>query len=210
MRSDSVGHLTAEGIAAMVAYGVATVIDLRTAAEVAGLADDARFPWAAVDAERPAGVRYLHLPLVGEVQGQIGARGVGRYIEIVDTRQPAFGMVFNAIAEAEGPVLFHCFAGKDRTGLVAAMLLELSGVERADIASDYAETDLQLARQYEIWLSQTSPELLEETRGDLCCPADRILGVLDHVDRIWGGVESYLEAGGVSPANVDRLAARLA
>jgi protein-tyrosine phosphatase len=195
----------------MVAFGVTTVIDLRTKAELAGAPADPRFPrlGAAVAASRAAGVTYLHHPLVDEVKGKV-ATGVGRYIEIVDTRQAAFGEVFNAIAEAPGPVLFHCFAGKDRTGLVAAMLLELAGVEREHIAADYCETDIQLAKQYEIWLREAAPDRLDEIRADLCCPADRILGVLDHVDRSWGGVAAYLEAGGVSASHLDRLSSRLA
>lgn len=195
----------------MLAYGVSTVIDLRTAAERLGASPDPRYQWSGSDASPPEGVTYIHLPIVEEVKPKVGevATGVGRYIQIVDTRRAAFAGVFNAIAETEGGVLFHCFAGKDRTGLVAAMLLELAGVSREHIAADYGETDVQLAKQYEIWLSQAPPERLEEVRADLCCPADRILGALEHVDGKWGGVASYLEAAGVTPINLDRLASRL-
>lgn len=183
----------------MVAYGVTTVIDLRTAAELKS------------EASRAPGVTYLHRPLVEEVRPKANQAppGVGRYIRIVDERQVAFGEVFNAIAEADGPVLFHCFAGKDRTGLVAAMLLELAGVSREHIAADYGETDVQLAQQYEIWLTEAPPDQVEEMRADLCCTADRILGVLDHVDKRWGGVANYLTEAGVRPENIDRLASRL-
>jgi protein-tyrosine phosphatase len=193
----------------MVAYGVTTVIDLRTQAELDGAAPDPRFPWLGADASRPPGVTCVHISLVEEVRRKIAATGVGRYIEIVDERQHAFGSVFNTIAEADGAVLFHCFAGKDRTGLVAAMLLEMAGVAREHIAADYCETDRQLARQYEIWLDEASPEVRDEIRADLCCPADRILGTLDHVDRTWGGVAGYLEGAGVSPANLDRVSSLL-
>lgn len=195
----------------MVSYGVTTVIDLRTASELEGTPSDSPFPWAATDAERPDGVRWLHLPLVEDVQRKIdnATTGIGRYIEIVNTRQPAFGTVFNAIAEANGPLLFHCFAGKDRTGIVAAMLLELAGVSREHIAADYGETDRQLARQYEIWLGDAAPDKREMIREDLCCPADRILGVLDHIDRRWGGVAGYLEAAGMPAVNLDRVGSLL-
>lgn len=194
----------------MLAYGVTTVIDLRTEAELAGAPADPRFPRldAQARAPRAAGVTYLHHPLVDQVKGRI-ATGVGRYIEIIDTRQPAFAVVFNAVAEARGPVLFHCFAGKDRTGLVAAMLLELAGVSRQHIAEDYAETDVQLAAQYEVWLAAAAPERLDEIRADLCCPSDRILGALEHVDRKWGGVRAYLEAGGVPAPSLDGLESKL-
>jgi len=106
--------------------------------------------------------------------------------------------------------LFHCFAGKDRTGLVAAIMLSLAGVEPEAIGADYAETDAQLATRYAEWLEKATPERLETMRGELQCPPEWILRTLAHVERKWGGVESYLEAAGVAPADIDRLAARLA
>ena len=212
VRSDSVGHLTGAGIEAMVAYGVTTVIDLRTDAELAGAAADPRFRPPQPDARtRAAGVTYLHLPLVQDVKRRIAdaTTGVGRYIEIVDTRPAAFATVFNAIAVAGGTVLFHCFAGKDRTGIVAAMLLELAGVPREYIAADYGETDTCLATQYEVWLAEAAPDAREEIRNDLCCPPDRILGVLDHLETKWGGVASYLEAAGITESSLDVLESKL-
>ena len=212
VRSDSVGHLTPAGLEAMVAYGVTTVIDLRTDAELAGAAADPRFRPPHPDARtRADGVTYLHLPLVQDVRRRIAGAttGVGRYIEIVDTRPAAFALVFNALAEADGAVLFHCFAGKDRTGIVAAMLLELAGVDRDVIAADYGETDTCLAAQYDLWLAEATPDAREEIRNDLCCPPDRILGVLDHFDTKWGGAARYLEVAGVPVASLDVLESKL-
>ena len=212
VRSDSVGHLTPAGLEAMVAYGVTTVIDLRTDAELGGAAADPRFRPPQPDAHtRAAGVTYVHLPLVQDVKRRIAdaTTGVGRYIEIVDTRPAAFAAVFNAIAEADGTVLFHCFAGKDRTGIVAAMLLELASVPREHIAADYGETDTCLATQYDVWLTEAAADAREEIRNDLCCPPDRILGVLDHLDAKWGGVGRYLEAAGVSAVNLEALGSKL-
>src|SRR3989442_14775053 len=133
-----------------------------------------------------------------------------RYLFIVNTRPHAFRDVFNSLAEADGSVLFHCFAGKDRTGLVAAMALAIAGVARDGIAADYAETDVQLAKQYETWIGEAKPEKRDAFREELRCPPERILGVLDHLERRWGGVAGYLETAGVSPANMERLVAKLA
>jgi protein-tyrosine phosphatase len=132
-----------------------------------------------------------------------------RYLFIVNTRPHAFRDVFEAIAEADGTVLFHCFAGKDRTGLVAAMLLSLAGVQDGDIAADYGETDVQLASQYEVWIEEAPAEKRAAFRAELMCPPERILGVLEHIDRRWGGVASYLEDAGMAPAAIDRVAAKL-
>jgi len=133
-----------------------------------------------------------------------------RYKVIIDRRQNALGTIFNAIAKADGPVLFHCFAGKDRTGLVAALMLSLAGVEPDAIGADYAETDAQLATRYAEWLARAAPERIEEMRAELRCPPDWMLSTLEHVEQKWGGVGAYLEAAGVPPANIARLTAKLA
>ena len=204
IRSDHLGHLTDPGREAMQAYGVATVIDLRSPGEVS------RDP---VLAARDGGVRYVHEPLIDDANmNNIGDAGnmLERYLMIIEKRHDAFRDVFQRVAEAEGGVLFHCFAGKDRTGLVAAMLLDLAGVPREHIAADYAETDLQLANQYEAWIKEAEPDKREAFRDELQCPPERILGVLDHLHQKWGGVQGYLEASGMTPADIDRLSTKLA
>jgi protein-tyrosine phosphatase len=132
-----------------------------------------------------------------------------RYLMMLDGRPEAFRAIFETLAEAEGASVFHCFAGKDRTGLVAAMLLSLAGVPEDAIASDFAETDTQLAVSYQEWIAAALPERRSEMREEFQCPPDRILGVLDHLTKKWGGVPAYLEASGMEPESIDRLGAKL-
>jgi len=159
------------------------------------------------------GVRYVHKELIDDSNmNNIGDSKdmFERYVYIIDNRPRAFGDVFSAIADADGGgVVFHCFAGKDRTGLVAAMLLTLAGVAPDDVAADYVQTDLQLAEQYEVWISEAPPEKRELFRDELRCPPDRILRVLDHFERKWGGVAAYLEEAGMAPSTIDRVSAKL-
>jgi len=203
VRSDYLGHLTAPGREALIAYGVTTVIDLRSASEVANKPN----PFA--DGSGPA---YVHRELIDDANmRQIGDSPdmFERYLTILDNRPQAFHDIFDSVAEADGAVLFHCYAGKDRTGMIAAMLLALAGVTPDDIAADYGETDLRLAKQYEKWITEAAPERREAFRQELRCPPERILGVLEHLQRKWGGVDGYLESSGMTPANVDRLSAKL-
>jgi len=212
VRSDDIGSLTAEGREQMRAYGVTTVVDLRAQSELDGTFDP-RFPRPAGDRFRLSGVEYVHRALVDDASlKRLGdaSNMYERYLIMLDTRREAFRDIFDAIAETEGGVLFHCFAGKDRTGLVAALVLELAGVEADDIAADFAETDVQLAQQYERWIEQTAPEKRDEMRDELRCPPDRILGVLDFLETKWGGVASYLEAAGMTQSNIDLVRAKLA
>ena len=204
MRSDSMAHLTPVGRAAMVAYGVTMVIDLRTDAEL----QSAPNPCADT-----AGLAYRHLPLVDD-SGMVAlgelAEMFERYLWMLDGRPEAFRAIFETVAAADGAVVFHCFAGKDRTGLVAALLLGAAGVPNEAIAADFAETDAQLAVRYEEWLAAAAPERRSEMRQDFRCPPERILGVMDHIQKRWGGVQGYMEATGMTPATVDRLRAKLA
>ena len=71
-------------------------------------------------------------------------KDVGRsYFEMLERRE-APAQVLRAVAHAPGGVLFHCTAGKDRTGCTAALLLTLAGVSRADILADYQCTELYI------------------------------------------------------------------
>ncbi|TMC83711.1 MAG: tyrosine-protein phosphatase [Chloroflexi bacterium] len=212
VRSDNIGFLNAAGREAMRSYGLTTVIDLRSDSELNGASDE-RFLRDPDQKERVAGVTYLHRALVDDASmKKLGEASnmFDRYLVMLNRRQHAFCGIFNSIAEAEGGLLFHCFAGKDRTGLVAAMLLEMADVPPDQIAKDFGETDLQLADQYEKWISEAAPEKRADMRDELRCPPERILGVLDYLHQKWGGVASYLEASGMTAVNIDRARAKLA
>jgi protein-tyrosine phosphatase len=117
--------------------------------------------------------------------------------------------IFMLPARTQGAAVFHCFAGKDRTGMVAAMSLALAGVDVDSIAADYAETDAQMATRYQEWLAAAPSEQLEWMREDLRCPPERMVAVLEHLDTQWGGVEGYLETAGVSSTEIATLRSKL-
>jgi hypothetical protein len=218
VRSDCTANLTPQGQEAMRAFGVALVIDLRTSAELKR-APSPLSPRPIGERARVRGViqhrapAYVNLPLIDDA---LMARldhapdMLGRYLMMVEDSRPAMRAIFERLATAEGATLVHCFAGKDRTGIVAAMMLELAGVPRESIAADFAESEAQLADRFEEWVAAAAPERREIVRDDLRCPPDRILGLLDHLDSRWGGVAGYLDAAGVAPARIDRLGSMLA
>jgi protein-tyrosine phosphatase len=208
VRSDNLRSLTAAGQEAMVAYGVTDVIDLRSESEVASSPS----PFAAMEPFAGPAPTYTHLPLIDDTTMRKLSEAsdmFDRYLMMLQYRPDAFREVFTALARTEGAAVFHCFAGKDRTGMVAAMSLSLAGVDVATIADDYAETDAQMATRYQEWLEAAPPEHLEEMREDLRCPPERMVGVLGHLDQRWGGVEGYLQAAGMTAADLSTLRSKL-
>jgi protein-tyrosine phosphatase len=208
VRSDNLRSLTAMGQEAMVAYGVTDVIDLRSESEVASSPS----PFAASEPFAGPAPTYTHLPLVDDATMRKLAEAPDmfhRYLMMLERRPDAFRGIFTALARTEGAAVFHCFAGKDRTGMVAAMSLALAGVDVDSIAADYAETDAQMATRYAEWLAAAPPEQLKEMREDLRCPPERIVAVLERLDQRWGGVEGYLEAAGMPAADISTLRSKL-
>jgi protein-tyrosine phosphatase len=193
----------------MVAYGVSKVIDLRSESEV----KSSPSPFAVPDPfSYPAPPAYVHMPLIDDATMLRLADAPDmfeRYLMMLEQRPAAFGEIFSTLATTDGTVVFHCFAGKDRTGMVAAMSLALAGVGVDSISADYAETDTQMATRYAEWLASTPPERLEAMRDDLRCPPERIAGVLEHIDKRWGGVAGYLEAAGMPAATLSKLKSKL-
>jgi protein-tyrosine phosphatase len=139
LRSDSPHALSAAGRDALIELGVSTIVDLRTASERES------HPNPLLDA---AGVRGVHAPIFTDEDefpaGMITAGDVyGWWLRELG---PAVAAAMTAIAESDAaPILVHCHAGKDRTGVVVALVLLLAGVGVDAIADDYALSGVQLA-----------------------------------------------------------------
>jgi protein-tyrosine phosphatase len=213
VRADSVASLTDEGWRQALDYGVRTVIDLRMQIE-----RDA-------DPPRELPIEALHVPVFGawddSVEAEIDAVSAAEkdtpsktaavYLEFLERFRPNFARAVSAVANApDGAVIVHCQGGKDRTGLVAAMLLRLAGVGIDAIAEDYALSEIHLAPRLEQWLATaTDEEERERIRQISATPAPSMQRVLAELERRYGSVAVYLEAGGTSPEEVERARSRL-
>jgi protein-tyrosine phosphatase len=129
---------------------------------------------------------------------------------MLDRFQSPIAAVMETIANAsDGVVLVHCAAGKDRTGLICALLLGLAGVPRETIAADYALSAECLRPRTEEWLQKGPGERAERELVRSNPRAEVMLEVLDYIEAQYGGVEAYLlEAGLVAP-DITRLRERL-
>jgi protein-tyrosine phosphatase len=100
-------------------------------------------------------------------------------------------------------------AGKDRTGLVSAILLRLAGVDHATIGADYALTAGNLRERWEAWLQEAPDEERAKLEKLQHTPADAMARVVQEIERRYGDVASYLRAAGLTDAQVERLRERL-
>ncbi|MGQ3675642.1 tyrosine-protein phosphatase [Xanthobacter sp. TB0139] len=212
LRSDSPHRIGEEGIQKLLDEGVRMVIDLRGHKEVANAPNPFAQMGEAMD--RPP-VIYRHVSLFSGLAPQAQPSGdllQELYLQALHQRAEVFTQVLTDIATAPaGTVLFHCTAGKDRTGLVAALLLSLVGVEPEIIISDYALTEhaitpLLAELEAEATKRGADPALL---RPFMACNSELLTTALEQMSQQYGSAEAYLLAAGMSGQNITRLKARL-
>jgi hypothetical protein len=136
---------------------------------------------------------------------------VQAYLSYLTARPDSIVASVRAIADAQGGVLVHCAAGKDRTGVVVALALDAAGVDRQAIVEDYLVTaqriDAIMARlisspTYRPELEGHDPQAHAPLPGTM----ERVLEIVD--DR-FGGSVAWLLAHGLDDAELDRLRHRL-
>ncbi|HEX5460682.1 MAG TPA: tyrosine-protein phosphatase [Steroidobacteraceae bacterium] len=203
LRADDLAQLSPEGLEALAEYGVETVLDLRWPEEIA--ASPSPVP------QRLPRVRYVSVSLLADNPADWGALGGYCAKEqwkctVLERLQPRLRMALAVIAAASpGPLLFHCVAGKDRTGVIAALLLALADVVPGAIADDYAASTRNLRDPYLRRYQDADPAALMEM---VRCPEEAVYNMLDYLVRA-GGTRAYLEAIGLGASEIGRLRARL-
>jgi protein-tyrosine phosphatase len=202
-RGDSLHRLTPADQAVLRELGIRTIIDLRRDDEVA-LAPN-------VFAGAPD-VTYRHIslfvtrPSTGVREGSFPLSLVDVYRYILDTSQAPLHLVLSDILASEGAVLFHCTAGKDRTGIVAALLLDLAGVRRDDIARDYALTEAYIEPLMQE-LRDSRPAMMPLEMYDKLLEAkpEFMYETLAYLDSAYGGSAGYLRSLGWRDEDISRL-----
>jgi protein tyrosine/serine phosphatase len=213
VRADDVSKLSDEGWDALVAYGVRTIIDLRHPVELRETGVRARIEHRA----RTRGLRYENVPFLDDSNTAAMAElerapsTADLYRRMLRKFSRNVARIFHALAAVdETTTVVQCLAGRDRTGLVAAFLLELSGVPRTAAAADYALSAERLRPFFDPWLeSVEDEELRKRLSSENDTPADNLLSALSTLDEEFGGVAPYLSASGVAAPALDRLRRRL-
>jgi protein-tyrosine phosphatase len=213
VRSDNVRRLTDAGWHALAEHGVTRILDLRWPEELAE------------DQPRDVDIDVVHVSVLGEVYDRdyvaqldahlasvedVADHFAWSYVDFLERYRDRFGLAFAAVADADGAVVVHCMGGKDRTGLVSALLLRLAGVSRETIGADYALSAPNLEPLSEEWVAAAADESEREKRRRLShTPAVAMERVIDEIESRYGSVAAYLGAAGLGDDQIARLRERL-
>jgi protein-tyrosine phosphatase len=212
-RADGLYRLTADDLGVVDALGIRTVVDLRSGPE---FDQHGRFPLE----DYP--VAFHHLPIIdstwtasetpdvddtddGAIEfltwayGDMLAQGADRFAH-------AFGLL---AVPGSAPAVFHCAAGKDRTGVLAALILGGLGVDHETIVADYGLTQAAMVRM-RAWVMTHHPEMAErmgETPAFMLAANPQAMrNVLDQMVSDHGSVRGYLSSIGIGDALLAEMA----
>jgi protein-tyrosine phosphatase len=201
-RADSLHRLEGDDWAAFDALGVRTVVDLRRNAEVTQFG---RVPEAGGLSYHNLVLEHLNWNDVPYPGGVVHERWLAdRYLNFTEDGRAGLAAALSVIADpAAAPVVVHCMAGKDRTGVVCALTLSLLGVSDDDIATDYALTESAMVA-LTAYLWEHNPAAIEGQDHMFDSPREAMLLFLDDMRRLYGSVEKYVRTIGVT---ADQIAA---
>jgi protein-tyrosine phosphatase len=206
-RSDALQRVSEADVARLRdELGLRTLVDLRSTHEVER---EGCGPLAVPP------VVYHHYPFFDRPERDPGRGGLKNLAEIYlamlrFAREP-IARALGALATSSGAAVFHCAAGKDRTGVLSAVVLGVAGVGDADIVEDYAYTRRALPRILErLRASESYAYVFTELPPDtLHAEPATMEALLASIRREWGSVREYALWTGAAPETLDALAAKL-
>ena len=186
---------------------ISTQIDLRKPDEVL---DQGKGPLESM------GAKYINIAVIPEggsdqLSRLVGDTGISgkRYLGYLEFGPTAWLRLFGILSEVDNlPVVLHCTAGKDRTGVSTAFLLSILGVSRDVIEADYLLTNLDTERQADFIESTVGyPEGYDRERMIAAAgvPETAMKDFLDGVESKWGNVVEYLKKIGITPEQMDMI-----
>ena len=196
LRGDSLHKLSLTSQQAIIDYGIKTIIDLRTISEVN------KKPY--ILSKSPE-VGYFNLPLLEEDNfPQLWAQKTlfEHNCLMLEERSPQIKEILAVIASQPTAFVIHCAAGKDRTGIIIALLLAIANVPVATIANDYALSEKYVSPLY----AKIQEQAIEEGFAHiLLSPPEAIIDTFNYLDKNYGGIHEYLQAIGIDKLQIEHL-----
>ena len=208
VRSAGLHRLTLAGVGHLADAGIRTVVDLRSTVE--------RQRDVTPDLST-AGIAHVIAPVFEQDHSPVGmdAEFPGYavvYQRMLVSGRNAYRTLFEVLAESPDGVLFHCAAGKDRTGVAAALMLGLAGVDSETIVEDYQVSYELLRPLLDEWLPKMAERGIDAERAQklMASPAEDMRATLEHIETTFGSAEGYLRDIGLSSSAIDAAKARIA
>jgi protein-tyrosine phosphatase len=224
-RAAHFAEATDNDLATLEKLGIRVVIDFRGPGEIEAEGEERLPPGAHLvsipmyDPARGNDIRTLLYSSPPEVVAEVYGNGKaaeamikGSVVFVTDAdRVEQYALMFRTIIEADGAAVFHCAAGKDRTGWGASLMLLALGVPETTIIEHYLESNLHRrdrgGRLAEFEAAGLDPEILEPFFG---VREEYKRAALDAVEEHWGGIEGYLHDGlGITDDELARFRARM-
>lgn len=208
-RSDALHLVTPSDIAILRdKLGIGTIVDLRSSEE---LRSEGRGPLAALP------IRFHHVPLVDgltmrpEARTQASIQLADRYFLLAEFAKERIAAVLETLAASDTPAIYHCAAGKDRTGVLSAVILGLLDVPDETIVADYVLTAEALeAIQQRLLQSEGYQSILAALPPDtMHAEAETMIRLLEKIRARYGSMRDYAAAAGVGSDTLQRLEERL-
>jgi protein-tyrosine phosphatase len=207
VRSAGLHRLTEAGVGHLADHGIAAIVDLRSTVE--------RERDVTPDLSHTR-VRHVSSAVFEQDQSPVGQATefpgyFVAYQRMLETGREAYRTLFETIADTNGRVLFHCTAGKDRTGVAAALMLGLAGVDAETIAEDFSHSYRLLEPVLNEWLPKMAERGIDEARARKLMASDPedMAQTLVHIDTLYGGPAGYLESIGLSTSALSAVKAKL-
>ena len=205
IRTDSLAHLDAAGRAALERLAPGLILDLRSAHELSSEPN----PFAAHSA-------FRHRPFFdpdweGVRDDLTETTRHGIYRRMLAGNRPAIGRAIREIAAAPAgrPIVAHCAGGKDRTGLIVALLLDVAGVPRDRIVADWVASEEGLGVPAMLAAFEGTDDERRSMELAWTTPPEVMIETLDWVDTEFGGSREFLRSCAVSDATLDGIVERL-
>ena len=203
-RSDTLQELTDDDVKRVLHdVGLHTIIDLRTSREIQ---NEGRGP---LEAEA---VDYVHIPFIADLEVQdevpdaVERDVLADYVHMLDTAGHLIAEAVHTIAITSGPVVFHCAAGKDRTGILAALTQSLVGVPRDVVVGDYELTNQVIEDICErLARFDTYTNVKVNPPSHFRCRREVMEGFLDVLDERHGGADGWARDMGVPAEDLTSL-----
>ena len=207
-RSDALHLVTPSDVAILRdELGIRTIVDLRSREE---LRSEGRGPLAALP------IRFHHVPLVDglqrpEARAQASIRLAERYFLLAEFAKERVAAALDTLAATDAPAVYHCAAGKDRTGVLSAVILGILEVPDETIVADYVLTAESLeAIQKRLLQSEGYQSILATLPPDtMHAEAETMIQLLEQIRAKYGSMRGYAQAAGVGSDTLGRLEGNL-